>query len=158
MQSIAEIISLNTVDLEEYIDSRYEASAPQAELDALETEYAQRVSEDDLNMTEDEPQMSEAYDMGVDLEEWLAKEYYEFINPEGRVGGREAKDYFNPHSFNDFLTLNLKSGIKRKDIMEAAKDVYEYKKNLIKKYRSKNKILIIPNRLKQFFNLERSQS
>ncbi len=141
----AEMTQLSTEELEKHIDSRYEAGVPQAELDALETEYAQRVSEDDLNMTEDEPQMSEAYDMGVDLEEWLAKEYNEFINPEWRIGGREEKDYFNPHSFNDFLTLNLKSGIKRKDIMEAAKDVYEYKKNLIDKYRSKNKFSNIPS-------------
>ncbi len=143
----AEMTKLSTEELEQYIDSRYEAEAPQVELDALETQYAKRVSEDDLNMTEDEPQMSEAYDMGVDLEEWLAKEYYEFINPEGRVGGRGAKDYFSPDSFNDFMTLNLKVGIKRKEIMEAAKDVYEYKKNLIDKYRSKNKFSNIPGNL-----------
>ena len=54
------------------MDTRYESGAPQAELDALETAFAQRVSEDDLNMTEEEPNMAEAYDMGVDLEEWLA--------------------------------------------------------------------------------------
>ncbi len=144
----AEIIQLSTEELEEHIDSRYEAGAPQDELDALEIEYSTRVSEDDLNMTEDEPAMSEAYDMGVDLEEWLAKEYYEFTNPEGRVGGREDKDYLNPDSFNDFMTLNLKVGIKRKDIMEAAKDVYEYKRNLIDKYRSRNKLSNIPGNLR----------
>ncbi len=144
----AEMTKMSTEELEKHIDSRYEARAPQAELDALETQYAETVSEDDLNMTEDEPQMSEAYDMGVDLEEWLAREYYEFTNPEGRIGGREDKDYFNPDSFNDFMTLNLKAGIKRKDIMEAAKDVYGYKKNLIDKYRSRNKFSNIPDNLR----------
>lgn len=140
MQTVdTEIIKLTTEELEAYIDSRYEAGASQEELNALETEYSNRVSEDDLNMTEDEPNMSEAHEMGVDLEEWLTKEYYEFINPKERIGGREDKDYFNPDSFNDFMTLNPKAGIKREDIMEAAKDAYEYKRNLIKKYMSKHK-------------------
>ena len=121
-----EITNMSTVELEEYIDSRYEVGAQQDELDILEMEYSNRVSEDDLNMTEDEPDMREAHEMGVDLEEWLANEYFEYTHPDKRVGGRGAKDYFHPHSFNDYLTLNLKAGIKRKDIMAAAKDVYEY--------------------------------
>ena len=142
-----EITNMSTVELEEYIDSRYEVGAQQDELDILEMEYSNRVSEDDLNMTEDEPDMREAHEMGVDLEEWLANEYFEYTHPDQRVGCREAKDYFHPHSFNDYLTLNLKVGIKRKDIMAAAKDVYEYKRNLIDRYRSKNKLFNIPSSL-----------
>ena len=72
-----EITNMSTVELENYIDSRYEAGAPQDELDALETAFAERVSEEDLNMTEEDPNISEAHDMGVDLEEWLANEYFE---------------------------------------------------------------------------------
>ena len=130
---------MGTNELEAYLDSRYEAGAPQAELEALEITFAERVSEDELNMTEEEPNMREAHDMGVDLEEWLAIEYFQYLNPNERVGGREDKDFFNPNGFNEFLSLNLKPGIKRKDIMEAARDIYEYRKNLTEKYRSKNK-------------------
>lgn len=145
MQAIElEITDMSTDELEKYIDSRYEAGAPQDELDVLEMKYSDRVSEEDLHMTEDDPQMSEAHDMGADLEEWLAIEYFEYTHPEKRVGGREAKDYFHPKSFNDYMTLHLKPGIKRKDIMAAAKDVYEYRVNLIQKYRSKEKLFNIP--------------
>jgi len=141
------ITKMSTDELEQYIDSRYEAGAPQEELDVLEVEYSNRVSDDDLNMTEDEPDMREAHEMGVDLEEWLAKEYFEYTHPQERVGGREAKDYFHPHIFNEFMMFKLKVGIKRKDIMEAAKDIYEYKRNLIQRYRSKNKFSNIPSSL-----------
>jgi hypothetical protein len=143
----SDIAGMNTDELESYIDYRYEAGAPQKELDLLEIEYSKRVSEDDLNMTEDEPDMREAYDMGVDLEEWLAIEYYQFIHPEERIGGMETKDYFKPETFNDFLTLNLKAGITRKDIMVAAKDAYEYKRNLIIRQKSSNKISNIPEEM-----------
>ena len=148
MQTVtSEITGMNTEELESYIDYRYEAGAPQEELDALEIEYSKRVSEEDLKMTEDEPNMREAYEMGVDLEEWLASEYYQFIHPEARSGGKETKDYFRPRSFNDFMTINLKAGIKRKDIMAAAKDVYEYKRDLIKRQKSSNKLSNIPKEL-----------
>ena len=150
MQTVdSNIQELSTQALEKYIDSRYEAGAPQDELDALEVEYSKRVSEEDLNMRE-------AHEMGIDLEEWLANEYDEFIHPEKMAGGREAKDFFNPCSFNDFMTLNLKPGIKRKDIMAAAKDIYEYRRNLIQRQRSSHKLSNIPYELlnrKGRFNL-----
>ena len=134
---ILDITKLSTDDLEAYIDARYEAGAQQNELDALEVEYAYRVSEDDLTMTEDEPNMSEAQDMGVDLEEWLAYEYYRYLHPETEWGGRAEEDFFSPDSFNDFLSLNLKPGTTRQDIMTAAKDIYEYKIQLRQRQKSK---------------------
>ncbi len=136
-----------TNKLEEHIDLRYEQNASQKELDILETLFDHFVTEEEPNMTEDEPSMCEAYDMGVDLEEWLAREYYEYTHPDERVGGRENKDYFTLHSFNDFMTLNLKVGIKRKDIVAAAKDAYERKKSLIERYKSRTKINHVPARL-----------
>ena len=60
MQTVtSEIKGMSTDELESYIDYRYEAGAPQDELDALEITYAKRVTEEDLNITEDEPNMSE---------------------------------------------------------------------------------------------------
>jgi len=148
----AEIVQMGTNELEAYIDSRYEAGTPQAELDALETAFAEMVSEDDLNMTEDEPDMAEAWDMGVDLEEWLAYEYYRYLHPETEWGGREEQDFFAPECFNDYLSLNLKPTIKRKDILSAAKDAYEYKTQLIQRQKKYPKLSTIPagfyNRLK----------
>ena len=41
-----EITNMSTEELEAYIDARYEAWAPQDELDALEVAYADRVSEE----------------------------------------------------------------------------------------------------------------
>jgi hypothetical protein len=143
---ILDIKDMGTEELEAVIDSRYEADAPQDELDALETEYAARVSEDDLNMTEEDPNMREAHDMGVDFEEWLAKEYFEYTHPPERAGGREDNDYFTSSCFNEFMTINPRAGIKRKDILEAAKDIYEYKRNLIQRYKSSNKFSNIPDK------------
>ena len=143
----AEIAQMGTEELEAYVDSRYEAGAPQAELEALETAFAGRVSEDEINMTEEEPNMAEAWDMGVDLEEWLAYEYYRYLHPETEWGGREESGFFNPTLFNDFLSLNLKPNIKRKDILSAAQDAYQYKQRLIHRQKSYPKFSIIPEHL-----------
>ena len=139
-----DISKLSTIELEDYIDARYEAGAAQDELDVLETIYSFRVSEDDLNMSEDDPDIREAHEMGIDLEEWLAKEYFEYTHPRERVGGRESRHYLTRNCFDEFLTLHHKSNVRRKDIMAAAKDVYEYKRNLIQRYRAKNKFCNIP--------------
>jgi len=147
----AEITKMGTEELEAYIDSRYEAGARQGELDALETAFAERLSEDDINMTEDEPNMAEAHDMGVDLEEWLVNEYYRYLHPETEWGGRQESGFFNPTLFNDFLSLNIKSTIKRKDILSAAKDAYEYKTKLIQRQKSKSKFIHIPSRVYQVY-------
>ena len=147
----AEIIQMGTEELEAYIDLRYEAGAQQGELDTLETAFAERDSEDEINMTEEEPNMAEAWDMGVDLEEWLAYEYYRYLHPETEWGGRKKEGFFNPTLFNDFLSLNLKPTIKRKDILSAAQDIYEYKTKLIKRQKSKHKLLNIPTRLSNLF-------
>ena len=63
---------MGTNELEAYIDSRYEAGAPQEELEALEVAYAERVSEEDLNMTEEDPNMQEDTAEGTHLEENLS--------------------------------------------------------------------------------------
>jgi len=62
-----EITAMSTEELESYIDYRYEAG-PAGWVGRLEIEYSKRVSEDDLTMTEDEPDMREAHEMGVDFE------------------------------------------------------------------------------------------
>lgn len=88
-------ICKGTEELEAYIDSRYEAGTLQAELDALETAFAERVSEDEPNMTEEEPNMAEAHDMGVDLEEWLAIEYFQYLHPKEKTSCLPPKTFTN---------------------------------------------------------------
>ena len=45
-------------------------------------------------MTEEEPNMAEAWDMGVDLEEWLAIEYYQYLSSEKKWGGPRNQEWF----------------------------------------------------------------
>ena len=140
----AEMTKLSTEELEKYIDARYEAGAPQDELDALEMAYAERVSEEDLNITEDEPNMSEEIGLnGGNLELGLIEMYRRYLQPEGqRDGGMEIEDLIHNMRVNledaGFKSSGLKN-ISDSQILAAAKDVYEYRKNLIQRYKSKKK-------------------
>ena len=149
----AEMTKLSTKELEKYIDSRYEAEAHQAELDALETEYAQRVSEDDLAMTEDEPNMSEEIGPnGGNLEEGLIEMYRRYLQPQGqRDGLMDNKDIIGNIRAN-LKDAGFKSGglkkVSDKEALAAAKDLYEHRRDLISKYKSKNKLSNIPGNLR----------
>lgn len=148
----AEMDKLSTEELEKYIDSRYEAKAPQAELNALETEYSKRVSEDDLNMTEEEPDMSEEIGPnGGNLELGLIEMYRRYLQPEGKRDGlMDNKDIIAGIRAN-LEDAGLKSGglkdVTDEQVLAAAKDLYEHKKNLIEKYKSRNKLSNIPGSL-----------
>ncbi len=146
-----EIIQLSTEELEQYIDAKYEADAPQDELDALETAYSTRVSEDDLSMTEEEPNMREDTAEGTHLEENLVCAYCRYLQPDDHRDGAMTKKEvvsFMRAIIEDSKGINM--GMKKvtnAQVLDAAKDVYEYKKNLIEKFKSKNKISHIPARL-----------
>ena len=140
---------LSTEELEEYIDSRYEAKAPQAELNALETEYSKRVSEDDLNMTEEEPDMSEEIGPnGGNLELGLIEMYRRYLQPEGKRDGLMDNKEIIAGIRANLEDAGLKSGglkdVTDEQVLVAAKDLYEHKKNLIEKYKSRNKFSNIP--------------
>ena len=159
----AEMTKLSTEELEKYIDPRYEAEAPQVELNALETQYAQRVSEDDLNMTEDEPNMSEEIGPnGGNLELGLIEMYRRYLQPQGQRDGLMDNEDIIGNIRANLEDAGFKSGglkkVSDKEVLAAAKDLYEYKKSLIVRYKSKNKIINIPNRLKGLFSLERTRS
>jgi len=147
----AEITNMSTEELEAYIDARYEAWASQDELDALEMAYADRVSEDDLNMTEEDPKMEEDTAEGTHLEENLAEAYRRYLQPDEERDGRMTKE--EVISFMRAIvedSRNINKGMKDVSdgqILAAAKDVYEYKRNLIKRYKSKNKLSNIPANL-----------
>ncbi len=153
MQTVtSEIKGMSTDELESYIDYRYEAGAPQDELDALEITYAKRVTEEDLNITEDEPNMSEEIGLnGGNLELGLIEMYRRYLQPEGqRDGGMEIEDLIHNMRVNledaGFKAGGLKD-ITDSQILAAAKDVYEYRVNLIQRYKSRNKLSNLPSKL-----------
>ena len=143
-----------TNKLEEYVDLRYEQQAAQKELEDLETLYAHFVTEDEPNMTEDDPNEREAIGPGAELEEWLAHVWAQHLLPE-----KERDGYYT----DEELLGNLKealwelSGRKPredvtvKQIWDAAKDIYEWKLSLIQRYKSKEKINHIPSFLVRCF-------
>ena len=137
------ITKLSTDDLEAYIDARYEVWAPQDELDALEVEYAKRVSEDDLNMTEEDPNMQEDTAEGTHLEENLVDAYRRYLQPDDERDGRMTREEvvsFMRAIIEDSRGINKEmKDVSDSQILDAAKDVYEYKKNLIQRYKSKKK-------------------
>ena len=148
----AEITKLSIEELEKHIDSRYEANAPQRELNALETAYSERISEDDLNMTEEEPAMREDTGEGTHLEENLVDAYRRYLQPDDQRDGRMTKEEvisFMRAIIEDsrFINKGMKS-ITDTEVLAAAKDVYEYKRDLINKYKSKNKFSNIPCHLR----------
>ena len=147
----AEVAKLSTEELEQYIDSRYEANAPQGELNALETVYSTRVSEDDLNMTEEEPNMQEDTGEGTHLEENLVDAYRRYLQPDDHRDGKMTKQEvisFMRAIIEDSRGINkgMKS-VMDAEVLAAAKDLYERKKDLISKYKSRNKLSIIPRTL-----------
>ena len=147
----AEITKIGTNELEAYIDSRYEAGAPQEELEGLEVVYAERVSEDDLNMTEEDPNMREDTAEGSHLEENLRDAYRRYLQPEDERDGRATREeliHFMRAIVEDSRGINKgMKDVSDGQILAAAKDVYEYWRNLIKRYKSKNKLSNIPANL-----------
>ena len=122
---------LDTNALEVYIDTQYEIGTPQVELDKLETIYAQRVVEEELNMTEEELGVGEATHQGADLEEQLTNMYHRYLHPEARQG-MDVKD----------ILSNMRSAVETyggkgtdEQLLVAAKDIYEHKQKLIEKYK-----------------------
>ena len=146
-----EITKMTTNELEAYLDSRYEAGAPQEELEALEVAFAERVSEDDLNMTEEDPKMEEDTAEGTHLEENLVEAYRRYLQPDDQRDGRMTRAEvvsFMRAIIEDSRGINKgMKDVSGGQILAAAKDVYEYKRNLIKRYKSKNKLSNIPANL-----------
>jgi len=146
-----EITKMSTNELEAYIDLRYEAGAPQEELEALEMTYADRVSEEDLNMTEEDPNMREDTAEGTHLEENLVDAYRRYLQPDDQRDGRMTRKEvisFMRAIIED--SRNINKGMKDfsdSQVLDAAKDVYEYRRNLIERYKSKNKLFNIPSNL-----------
>lgn len=138
-----EVKEISTAELEKFIDSRYEAGAPQEELDLLETLFDERVSEDDQSVTEEEQNISEETHQGAGLVEQLIGMYHRYLNS-GLRNGMEVEDILG-NMRSALETYGFASGGFKRDttdtrILELAKELYEDKQDLIKKYKSKEKI------------------
>lgn len=138
-----EVKGISTAELEKFIDSRYEAGAPQGELDLLETLFDERVSEDDQSVTEEEQNISEETHQGAGLAEQLIGMYHRYLNP-GLRDGMDAEDILG-NMRSALETYGFTCGGFKKDTTDAkilalAKELYEDKQDLIKRYKSKDKI------------------
>lgn len=136
---IGETVYLCTNTLEQYLDARYEARARQRELEALEMEYSKRVSEDELNITDEELDMGEEIHSGASLEEQLCRMYHRYLMPDERCG-MEIEDIIgNMRSALELYAHGKINTSSDAEIFAAAKDIYEHKKDLIAKYQSLKK-------------------
>ena len=118
---------LSTDDLEKLIDKRYEIGASQEELNFLETEFAGRVSEEDLDITEEELGISE----GISVQEQLVNMYHRYLHPELRQGMGVNDILSNMRAVIE--TAGGKKSIADKQLLFAAKDIYAHRQNLLKK-------------------------
>jgi hypothetical protein len=127
-----EVTSLSTDDLEKLILRRYEVGASQQEIDLLETEYSERVSEENILM-------SEADNMGSDLTEVLSEQYSKYLNAlkEGSYRGSSAEELRD--SFlsvaKEISKQPIEKSVTNDQAFEAAKDIYEYKQKLLERQR-----------------------
>jgi hypothetical protein len=131
---------LSTDGLEELILLRYESGASQDELDMLETIFAARVSEEDLNVTEEDIYMSEEQFNGASLEEGLYDLYRRYLQPRGRRDGLmdDADILGGLRSWMEecgFSLGGLKKSVTNEQIFEAARDIYERKQARLGQYR-----------------------
>ena len=137
------IKGIPTAELEKFVDSLYEAGAPQEELDLLETLFDERVSEDDQSVTEEEQNISEETHQGAGLAEQLIGMHHRYLNP-GLRDGMEVEDILgNMRSALEtygFTGGGFKKNTTDAKILALTKELYEDKQDLIKRYKSKDKI------------------
>jgi len=138
-----QVRSLDTENLESLMDTRYEAGASQKELDFLENIYAERMSEEEPNVSEDnEPSLEGNGRYGVDLESQLESFYSQFKLP---VNARDGQ-YTNKELMTN-IRENLKAhgdlkDVSDEDIVNAAKDVAEWKEKLNERRAAKGEPIV----------------
>ena len=126
---------MSTDVLEEHILKRYEAKAPRAEINALETEYAKRISEEDIRMTEEDINLSEDTN-GAGLEQQLTLGYHEYLKPEAERSGQMTDSDLIGNMRDAIETFTGgKSPKSDKSVLAAAKDVYENSVKLRLRYK-----------------------
>ena len=131
-----------TLELEMFIESRYEAGAAQAELDFWETIFSTRVTEENPQMGEEDPSMSEEIGPdGGNLNATLIQIYHQYQRGEGP---------YCVDTPDEFIALMRKmcdeefgyqhGGFKKEttdqQILEAAKDLYDWKKSLLNRLKT----------------------
>lgn len=137
---------LETADLEGYIESRYEAGAGQTELDVLETLYAERISEESPGFLDEMENVLDADQVGwASLEEVLIRSYHNLISGDAEKSGMSKEDVLTNMRANIEEAMfesgqkDVKDAITKitdEQIMDAAKDVYEAKVELLKRIKS----------------------
>ena len=147
-----------TDELEKHILMRYEHGAPQEELDRLETLFAGRVTDEDILMWDADPQMSEEMINGASLEECLSDSYFRYvqaqIDPLRHTTDQEFIEGMRSVLWEAGCRCQkLKDGVTDEQIIDAARDIFERRNELVRRYKRKNKYRHIPPRLKTIISL-----
>ena len=124
---------VETKDLEEHIDKRYESSATQDELDLLEEAYAERISEESPGFLEEREGDQTGEDGEASLEELLSNMYARYISGEAETAGMGKKDVLVNMRVNIENFGGKVENISDEEILLAAEDLYNTRKELIER-------------------------
>ena len=129
-----DIESMSTDELDALIEEKYKQNAPQSEIDALETEFAKRVTPEEKGVVDD--MEDDEVQLEVDVADIVAQAYDDFLNSDVW----EKKDFIG----NIRATIEGKGGDTKgftdDQIFDAAKDAWEARqerKERIKKGKGK---------------------
>lgn len=147
---IANTIEANYDAIEKQLDEAYKRNAPQSEIDRLETELAKWVSEGGHDVSEEDmmgfiPTTSEGYS----LDEALINLYHQYLNAGNKnitpYDRRELIDIMRGEINDPVHKLRAVGNLTDQQILEAAKDVYENRKNLIHRKKMQPKLYNTPD-------------
>jgi len=133
---------ISTLELEILIDGRYQAGASQAELDFWETIFSTRVTEENPQMGEEDPSMSEEIGPdGGNLNATLIQIYHQYHSGQGPYcDDTPAELIALMRKMCDEEFGYQHGGFKKEttdqQILEAAKDLYEWKKALLNRFKA----------------------
>ena len=131
--------SMDTSALEAYVLKRYDQNAPQEELNALEDIFEARVSELELGYSEEELNVSEN-SPGDFMYESLREMYYRYTHPNDRNGMDERGILDNMRSAVELGSrFTMKKNVTDEMLLAAAKDLYEWRRELIQRFRGTHK-------------------
>jgi DNA repair protein RadC/superfamily II DNA or RNA helicase len=126
--------------LEKLIKQKYQENADEKEIGILETEYSKLISEEDINIIEEDVNMGE----GFSTEELLTSAYINWLEPKDETGMR-ANGMMDINLINNMRSIIKDGGgvkkLSDKNVLAAAKDAYETKQEFIKRHRAQKAII-----------------
>lgn len=147
---ISNTIEANYDAIEKQLDEAYKRGAPQSEIDRLETELAKWVSEGGHDVSEEdmmgfEPSTSEGYS----IDEALISLYHQYLNAGNKnitpYDRQELISIMRGEIEDPVHKLRTVGNLTDQQILDAAKDVYENRKNLLQRKKMQPKLHNTPD-------------